>query len=337
MTISTLSTHLASTASVRSSALFHDSQKTFKNNRNSRYGGSLAFFYSALFVSPRQRCFDVVFFPWLFITLLAILLAILVATNIITESKDRLPNTSFYTYGLTTTLALFLVFRLNRAAVRWWDARTFWGRMTADYRSLASAIIIYNEDPTHADEFLRWMLAFLVSTRCIMRGQKLTPSIVAGILTLDEVTRTNANAHIGLVCTHHARHHLKRSLPPSSPIVLLLNETVNSIALSSGGLERIRGTPLPLAFVAHLRTFLLFYLVYFTVGVSITNEWGPVGTVLICTITSYCFLVIDGVASDSEAPFAADRPHHLNTDGMVVAVIDQVTQILNTAVGTTTG
>lgn len=324
----TLSASLASNAPTRNAATEHDSKQTFTNLCDSHYGGSLAFFYSSLFVSARQRCFDVVFLPWLFITLLSVTLAILVSTNVISESNP--PNTTFYTYGLTTTLALFLVFRLNRAAVRWWDARSFWGRITADYRSLSSSIVICNDDPSHASEFLRWMLAFLVSTRCIMRGQKLTPSIVAGILTHDEVTLTNSNAHIGLYCTHRARYHLHRSLPPTSPVVLLLNETVNSISLNSGGLERIRGTPLPLAFVAHLRTFLLFYLIYYTVVVALTNEWGGVGTVVVSTVTAYCFLVIDAIASESDAPFAADRPHHLNIDGMVVGIITQVTQIINT-------
>ena len=47
----------------------------------------------------------------------------------------------FFSFVLNSTLSLLLVFRLNRAASRFWLARQFWGDIVARSRSMGSGIL----------------------------------------------------------------------------------------------------------------------------------------------------------------------------------------------------
>jgi len=246
------------------------------------------------------------------------------------DDKGEHLDNSFYTYAVTTTLALMLVFRLNRAALRWWVAREFWGAMMAYYRNFSSSAIINAVNKQQAEESIRWLLAFVICTKCQLRGSKLQVPQFSGILTPEEIDAINNSKHKTLNVLHSARKALHRAFDGDGKncVFASLLEIIDNICAKSGGLERINGTPLPLAFVSHLRFFVFLYLLYFSVVTALYDDWGQVGGVLLTVLVSYCLLVIDAIASDSEAPFSADRPHHIDIDNISCSIINQCMQIL---------
>ncbi len=79
--------------------------------------------------------------PWLLSTINAIAWTILAKVY-----KDKMvinleTTSSLYNLVLTTVLAFLMVFRINRAALRWWDTRTMWGRIVSDVRIIAICVL----------------------------------------------------------------------------------------------------------------------------------------------------------------------------------------------------
>ena len=70
-----------------------------------------------------------------------------------------------WSLSLNSTLAFLLVFRLNRAASRYWSARHYWGDIVAQIRSFVGGIIVHGDhDRFHRDEAIRWTAAFAIAT-----------------------------------------------------------------------------------------------------------------------------------------------------------------------------
>jgi predicted membrane chloride channel (bestrophin family) len=87
----------------------------------------------------------------------------------------------------------------------------------------------------------------------------------------------------------------------------------------------VRGTPLPIVYVTHLRTFLIFSLLLFP------YVWGPsLGWVTIPFVaaTAFAWLGIEGAAAESESPFRADRVNALDMDGYCLGFLGVVKQQL---------
>ena len=76
-----------------------------------------------------------------------------------------------------------------------------------------------------------------------------------------------------------------------------------------GGCERIQGTPLPFAYVAHLRTFLLIALCGVPVVYGCKWQWA---TMVLAPLVAFALLGIEAASVECERPFhaAPSKNHH---------------------------
>ena len=90
-----------------------------------------------------------------------------------------------------------------------------------------------------------------------------------------------------------------------SDIILVdLDQNVQGLIDQLGGCERIRKTPLPFAYVVHLRRALLLYCFTLPFALVETYGWGAiVGTVLV----AYIFFGIEETGVEIETPFDGDE------------------------------
>ena len=86
----------------------------------------------------------------------------------------------------------------------------------------------------------------------------------------------------------------------------------------AGAMERIKATRLPIVYVAHLRTFLLVYIL--SMPFVYVSLWG-IGVVPATAIIAFALLGIEGAATECENPFSAKRTNHLGMDGFCENVI----------------
>jgi putative membrane protein len=283
------------------------------------------------------RAIDRFLVPWIIVSANAVIWTVF-TEEVLSERIEVEFSTyeNFFSVVLNTSLAFLLVFRLNRSAERFWDARSSWGIILAFCRSMVGDILVHaNHDPTNRDAVIRWVAAFAVSSMHFIRGiPEIIPETLLGILDIEEIEAMEKAPHPPLYVADQLRFFLKEAfrIDIDTPFGLAHEKIqhlhaqdllLNGLVLHVGALERIRATPLPLVYVSHLRTFLLCFLL------SIPYIWvrtlGYATIPLVC-MTGYALLGLEGAAQEVESPFQKNRPNHLSMDAYCLTLIGNITQ-----------
>ena len=200
------------------------------------------------------RALDRVALPWTIAVLNAVVYTIVQEMAYKNDVNNRDLESWEYFYGLVlmnSTLSFLLVFRLQRAASRYWDARALWGMIVARGRCFVGSIIAHSDfDLARRDDALRWLVAMVVTTMELLRGvTEIPPENLAGILIKEEVREMDQNIHPPIHCCDMVRHHINglfhvdADTPPAVSYMRVrhlnsLEEDLNIILESCGGLER---------------------------------------------------------------------------------------------------
>lgn len=257
---------------------------------------------------------------------------------------------------MNTTLGFLLIFRLNRSATRFWVARGNWGIVIVRSRTMMSSILLHgSHDAYNRDQAIKWIAAFSIAsmnhTRGITKG--IDPETVEGVLTRDELDGVNSSIHPPLHAADRIRYHIGELFAPTewddtkgnssedtkttnfrdarfiavsdfrSKLLVSLEEQLNVLIDEEGAMERIKGTPLPIVYVTHLRTWLMLYLL------SMPYFWEEslgFTTIPIVALLAFALLGLEGAAAEVEAPFRKDRTNHLDMNSYCLTVLSSVLQ-----------
>ena len=161
----------------------------------------------------RGRALDWIWLPWTFVSLHAIAYTVIQETIGDPAERNLLSWEIFFGILLNSTLSFLLVFRLNRAAGRYWTARFYWGDLVAKGRTFCSGVLCHgNHDSIHRDHTIKWVGAFAVCVMEFLRGIKtLNPDLFAGVLNKDEVLKLEASRHPPLYAIDKIRLMRRRS------------------------------------------------------------------------------------------------------------------------------
>ena len=227
--------------------------------------------------------------------------------------------------ALNATLSLLLVFRLNRAAARWWLARQYFGIIIANTRTLVSGLVIHGpHDPVARDHAIRWTAAYPLCVMEFLRGcDELHDNLFAGILNASEKKILEQQSHPPLYAAHQIHYFLVKLLTPKTDTpqavataqghqLATLEQQWNVLLDQCGAMERIKATPLPIVYVSHLRTFLLMALLLYPYVWGSEWKWS---TIPIVALAAFGMLGIEAAAVEVEQPFHKDRVNALNMDG----------------------
>jgi len=277
---------------------------------------------------------------------------------------------SFLSDGLDavqSALAFLLVFRLGRAAVRYWEARQKAGAMIELCRTLCSDALAHCAGSRrHMEDLCRWSAAFPVATKNYLRSEKGNAEELAGILSkaeCDELFRapvqpifcldilrcismdwarlaTTENRRRATATPDISPEHCDRWLGSSSwgsrghdePELVAqglaaISRTLDGLCGTFGGMERINNTPLPFVYVSHLRTFLVLYLV--SIPLVFAEVWGW-ATVIVTPLIAFALIGIEVAAVECERPMA-HRANHMPMERFCAVVADNVLQTLQTS------
>ena len=286
-----------------------------------------------------------------------------------------------------TTLGFMLVFRMSRAAVRFWDCRAAWGAIIFKSYSLCDNAIVAIGPiaPSQAEELVRWCVAFGVGVKCVLRREKFPVEQVSGFLGADEVETMEREAkHYALYCARKMRraataalmavegedklmemitkqtsdtqasresiramrtwksdarevsceieypqaHHPVRKMEPhmASTLMQTMEKDIAALIDHCGTMERIKATRLPIAYVSHLRTFLMGYIL--SLPFVYEGYWGW-GTIPAVAAVAFALLGIEGAATECENPFSPKRTNHLGMDGFCEATQREIMELLS--------
>mmetsp|Transcript_66554 Transcript_66554/g.156094 ORF Transcript_66554/g.156094 Transcript_66554/m.156094 type:complete len:388 (-) Transcript_66554:185-1348(-) len=235
---------------------------------------------------------------------------------------------------LLTPLTFLLVYRLNRSAVRFYDARAAAGKLIETCRVLAGETVRFcAHDPWACDEICRWVVAFPAATRNFLRGHSRLDD-VEGILSSSQILALSKAPVQTLFCCDRMRHavlkatrsNLTDPAPVSAVMLQTLEGHISTLTGAMGAMERINNTPLPFAYVAHLRTCLTLYLLGLPWILQMESWWSVPMVLLI----SYALLGVEAAAVACERPFH-DQSNHLPFNAFAAVVADNVQQVLQDA------
>ena len=218
--------------------------------------------------------------------------------------KVGIPSTLHALVG--TALGLLLVFRTNASYDRFWEGRKLWGGIVNETRNLIrGAKAHFGGDPALLAHLTRWTAAFPFAAMNGLRGTK-GLGAAAKYLPADRVEEVAASPHPALAiaqemtgCLVEARQrgHI------SNHILVALDQNIQLLVDYLGGCERIRKTPLPFAYVVHLRRALVAYC--FTLPFALVESFGW-ATLIDVLLVSYVFFGIEEIGVEIEGPFGFD-------------------------------
>jgi putative membrane protein len=204
-------------------------------------------------------------------------------------------------------LGLLLVFRTNSSYDRYWEGRKLWGGIVNTTRNLARAASVHLwDDRALLEQVVRWTAAFPWAT---MNALRETPGLGAGAAVL-----APADAAQAAQAPHPALYVARRlsgCLAEARTRGLIsdyaqwsLDGNVQALVDHLGACERIKKTPLPFAYVVHLRRALVLYC--FTLPFALVETFGWL-TVLDVVLVAYTFFGIEEIGVEIEGPFGHDE------------------------------
>jgi putative membrane protein len=204
-------------------------------------------------------------------------------------------------------LGLLLVFRTNASYDRYWEGRKLWGGIVNEARNLIrSASVHLVEEPELLERLTKWTAIFPWAVKSSLRGEvNLGP--LHSELSPSDLDSALKSQHLGLYvaqrmtfCLQEAR---LRGLI-TDIIYSSIEQNIQQLVDFLGGCERIRKTPIPFAYVVHLRRALVIYC--FSLPFALVDTYGWF-TVLDVTLVAYTFFGIEEIGVEIEGPFGDDE------------------------------
>lgn len=221
-------------------------------------------------------------------------------------SPIGLPSTVHTLVGVA--FGLLLVFRTNSSYDRFWEGRKLWGGIVNETRNLIRASEAYL---VHAPEVRReigiWMLGFVYASMHDLRGKKdIGPA--AELISADELKKALDSHHPALYCAKKISLILQKAKTDrliSDWEQINIDQNVQLLIDYLGGCERIHKTPLPFAYVVHLRRALFIYC--FTLPFVLINTAQIWITPFETLFLAYVFFGIEEIGVEIEDPFGVDE------------------------------
>ena len=212
---------------------------------------------------------------------------------------------------LGAILGILLAFRINSSYGRWWEARTLWGGLINQSRSLSRQALAFICDAPSAQTseagrfgctIVHLQIALVHALRCGLRGQApwddispfVTPDLLAKLKNESSVV-TCLLREMGDLAVSAANARIF-----SEWRLHRIDSTLSEISNIQGGCERIKNTPLPRQFDFYPDLFVNIYCLL--VPICLVNELG-LFTPLVTLLADFVMLVLNRLGADLENPF----------------------------------
>jgi putative membrane protein len=218
------------------------------------------------------------------------------------------------------TLAIFLGFRNTVAYQRWWEARTLWGELIITSRNLArqrASLLPLTEASTTAALAHR-LIAFAHALRHHLRGTDPAEDLMAWLPRAERdavLAAPNAPSML-LTLTGMAFADAGRAQQCEPIVLTAMDQEIGKLSHVLGGCERIKGTPIPYAYIlllhrtVHVYCFLLPFCL-----VGLMGWFTPV----VVGVLAYTFFGLDALGDQIEDPFDV-MPNDLPLDAYCLTV-----------------
>jgi putative membrane protein len=203
-------------------------------------------------------------------------------------------------------LSLLLVFRTNASYDRFWEARKLWGSIVNESRNVTrGASVMLADDPALLGRLIRWSIAFPYAAMHHLRGRRgLGP--VEAELPPEAVGVVRDAQHPPLACAMQVSRCINEGRKAGhidSVLQAALDHNNQVLIDCIGACERILKTPLPFAYVVHLRRALLMYCASLPCALLPYFGWWSIPLTFAVT---FILLGVEEIGVEIEEPFGTD-------------------------------
>lgn len=234
-------------------------------------------------------------------------------------------NTSMHTL-VGVALGLLLVFRTNASYDRWWEGRKLWGGIVNETRNLTRLALVHlNVDRQTVERIVHRTIALPYASMHQLRDTK-SLGEAAKYFDAETQRRIESSQHPGLTLATEITQLITKSYHQGligEKAMFMLDQNVQLLIDYIGGCERIHKTPLPYAYVVHLRRALIVYLGTLPFALGDLGWWELPGVLAI----SFTFLGIEEIGVEIEDPFEGE-PNDLPLESICQTIENNLTAML---------
>jgi putative membrane protein len=204
-------------------------------------------------------------------------------------------------------IGLLLVFRTNASYDRFWEGRRMWGNIINETRNLGRSAAVYlNLAPDLQRQVVESTVAFAYAAKRRLRNE-------AGLGEADRFFQTQELAN--LLTEPHLPTAIARRISESlrtardrgvisDYLLAMIDQNSQLLVDYIGACERIQTTPLPFAYMVHLRRALIVYCYSLPFALVDDFHWVAVPLTL---LVAYVFFGIEEIGVEIEGPFGTDE------------------------------
>ena len=259
----------------------------------------------------------------------ALLAGVYSVVPFVTKSRllETLDLATLVDAAITFALGMLLLFRMNRAYERWWEARTLWGTLVNVSRNLAVKMGEFaNPDRADRQQARKLVVGFAYGLkqhlRAVERGRlRDVPGFAEDEADPNHVPSYLSGQIYGLL------QRWRRDGRITESDMWLLDQEARVLLDVVGGCEKIKNTLMSQSFPKLVRQALVLYVLY--LPWSFAADFGLL-TIPATTILAYFVIATEGIAHYVERPFGAAEDH-LDLTSICTEIDVSVTEILNAA------
>jgi putative membrane protein len=228
----------------------------------------------------------------------------------------------FWVSVLGIAISLFIVFRTQSSHARYWEARTLWGSLVNNCRSLVRTGAVHAGP---ADELARLVAAYVLAIKQNLRDSadlsELKPLLSGLLFDKLAAARNPPTALARSLSEWIARRQKEGRI--DSITAMTMEHVVTDLVAAQGGCERIHQTPLPFVYAALIKQLLLVYLLALPfVLVATLNYAAP----LAVAVVAFAMLGIEEAGVEIEDPFGLES-NHLPLDRICEGIARDAAQV----------
>lgn len=207
-------------------------------------------------------------------------------------------------------IGLLLVFRNNSAYERWWDGRKLISTLAAEVTLITARLNVLKKNEyeysSKVDSFKRELEELLLLICCYLISKKSD--------SITEVFEKEQSKSVQKL------FNILYSIDPTNHATSNISSSINNIVNCTEHLGRIKNTPIPVAYVYHIKISVLIYLVSLPFGVF--HDLGLFAVPLVMLLY-YIIAGVEIISNEIENPFGSD-PNDLPTEELFQSIIKTI-------------
>lgn len=205
---------------------------------------------------------------------------------------------------LGTAISLILSFRLSQSYDRWWEARTIWGAIVNDSRSLVLQLLNYSKSSDRSEvEIMAKRHIVWVDAVALMLRKRPLETTVKKYITDEEYKIYKEAYHAPLLIAQEQIASLN-TLDLNSYEKMQIDSTFVRLVSSMGQVERIKNTVFPSAYQRYLHLSIYLFLGFISVSLAnLGHHWE----IALLMLIAAPFFLLEKAAEHLQDPFE-NRP-----------------------------